>query len=65
MTPPVTPLLGPVERLTAADLIRVVGAVHVVVTLFVFSNALAVGAGELVGRAADCSEVEGRGSGWS
>lgn len=36
--------------LTAADFIRVVGTVHVIVALLVFSDALTVGAGELVGR---------------
>ena len=35
-------------RLTAADLVRVVGAVHVVVALLVLPDALAVGTGELV-----------------
>lgn len=37
-------------KLTAANLIRVVSAVHVVVTLLVFPDALAVGTGELVWR---------------
>lgn len=40
----------PRGKLTAADLVRVVGAVHVVVTLLVFPDALPVGTGELVWR---------------
>ncbi len=40
------------SKLTAADLVRVVGTVHVVVTLLVFSDALTVGAGELIRRTA-------------
>ena len=41
-------------RLTAAALVRVVRAVRVVVALLVFSDALTVGAGELVRRTAHC-----------
>lgn len=44
----------PEQILTAANLIRVVGAIHVVVALLVFANALAVGAGELVRGASHC-----------
>lgn len=39
--------------LTAADLVRVVRTVHVVVALLVFSDALTVKAGELVRRTPD------------
>lgn len=42
--------LGVTVKLTAANLIRVVRAVRVVVTLLVFPDALAVGTGELVWR---------------
>lgn len=37
-------------RLTAADLVRVVSTVHVVVALLVFTDALTIRAGELVWR---------------
>lgn len=47
------------QILTAANLVRVVGAVHVVVALLVFANALAVGAGELVRGAAHCGTRTG------
>lgn len=40
-------------RLTAADLVRVVAAVHVVVALLVLPDALTVGAGELIGGTPD------------
>lgn len=43
------------RRLTAADLVGVVRAVHVVVALLVFPDALTVGAGELIGRTANCN----------
>lgn len=41
-------------RLTAAALVRVVRAVHVVVALLVFPDALTVRAGELIRRTAHC-----------
>lgn len=46
------------SELTAANFIRVVCAVHVVVTLLVFANALTVVTGELIPRALNCSRVE-------
>lgn len=41
-------------KLTASKLVRVICAVHVVVTLLVLANALAVGTAELVFITADC-----------
>lgn len=56
---PHSALCRPEQILTAANLVRVVGAVHVVVALLVFADALAVGAGELVGGAAHCGTTTG------
>lgn len=58
--PNIHPTTGNLEAktLTAAILVRVVGTVHVVVALLVFSDALAIVAGELVSRAALCSDEE-------
>lgn len=41
-------------ELTAADLVRVVGTVHVVVTLLVFPNALTVRTRELIRGTTNC-----------
>lgn len=47
--------------LTAANFIRVVCAVHVVVALLVFANTLTVVTGELIRRALNCRGVETHG----
>lgn len=44
-------------RLTAARLVRVVHAVHVVVALLVLPNTLAVEAGELIGGTPNCRQT--------
>lgn len=46
--PPLACFCDLTAKLTAAKLIRVVGAIHVVVALLVLPDALAVGTGELV-----------------